>query len=83
MNVRIYLLRRLNRYNNNMDKTNLDLSVKIWTDFYQRANSGYTSVLLKEANELCQCFGITKEDSRRGKQIAFERTGDKYVNSKK
>ena len=60
----------------------LDISVKIWSDFYNRADTTLAEVkLMREANDLCKCFGIPKEVSEIGKRIASE--GDKNVNDSK
>lgn len=63
----------------------LDLSIRIWSDYYNRAESNIAEVkLMREANDLCQCFGITKEVSERGREIAEKQSGDTNVyNSKK
>ena len=63
---------------------NLDISVKIWTDYYDRASSPISEVkLMREVNDLCRCFGIPKEVSEIGRRLAENKTGDKYDNRKK
>jgi len=63
-----------------MDKTKLEISVSIWKEYYQRAGEVPALKLLREANDLCKCFGIPEDVSYKGKQIALEVTGDKNVN---
>ena len=52
----------------------LELSIRIWKDFYKDPTSKQK---LREANELCKCFKIPNKEISQGKKIAKVKVGEK------